>query len=194
MSASLFQRAATTASIAGATLSSATSNLSQAIKVIDVSDRPAVANVIRDGKQVPAVTTSALNLQNWLNIGVIRPIEDRRRIVTQTVPPGTRVARGTTVDIVLADPGIIPINILDRTHQTLVERNFTVQGIVDNFLVNPVIRDAVLDAGTVDQIPGPTQTLIRNAFNAQSAPIVDGDPVRDISAAFRTLKAAAAFG
>jgi hypothetical protein len=197
MSGNLIQRAAATSAntlLGGATLSSATNTLSQAIKVIDISERPAVANVIRDGKQVPAVTTSALNLQNWLNIGVIRPIEDRRRIVSQTVPPGTRVARGTTVDILLADPGIIPINVLDRSHQSLIDRNFTVQNVVDNFLVNPAIRNAVLDAGTADQIPPATQTLIRNAFNAQDMPINDGDPVRDFGAAFRTLKAVAAFG
>ena len=118
-----------TARIAGA----AGLTTSQPIKVIDVSERPAVANVIRDGKQVPAVGVSQIDLQNWLNIGVIGPIEDRRRVVTQSVPPGTRVARNASVDIVLAEPVIIPIGVLQQPHRSLVNANFTVQGVLTEF-------------------------------------------------------------
>src|SRR5581483_11253623 len=108
--------AARAASVAGLTTS-------QPIKVIDVSERPAVANVIRNGKQVPAVEVSQTDLQNWLNVGVIGPIEDLRRVVTQSVPPGTRVARNTSVDIVLAEPAIIPVGVLQQPHRALVDAN-----------------------------------------------------------------------
>lgn len=165
----------------------------QSIKIIDVSEKPAQANVVREGKLVPAVTTNAINLQNWLDLGVIRPAEDQRRVVSQTVPTGTRVARGTTVDILLADPGIIPISVLDRPHRALVDAGLTVQTVVTDFLSDAEIRNAVLDADAPDQIPPATQERIRAAFTARSAPINDGDPARDFGSAFRTLKSAAAF-
>jgi hypothetical protein len=172
----------------------ASTTTTQPIKVIDVSERPAVANVIRDGKQVPAVSVSATDLQNWLNVGVIGPIEDRRRVVTQSVSAGTRVARGTSVDIVLAEPSIIPVGVLQQPHRSLVDANLTVQAVLNNFLADPEIRNAVLDADRPDQIPPATQQRIRTEFSANNAPIDDGDPVRDFTAAFRTLKSAAAFG
>jgi hypothetical protein len=177
-----------------ARLAGATSTTSQPIKVIDVSERPAVANVIREGKQVPAVGVSANDLQNWLNVGIIGPIEDRRRVITQSVPAGTRIARISTVNIVLAEPGIIPVGVLDQPHRALVDANFTVQRVLTNFLADPEIRNAVLDADRPDQIPPATQQRIRAEFNANEVPINDGDPVRDFGAAFRTLKSAAAFG
>ena len=68
------------------------------------------------------------------------------------------------------------------------------QAVLTNFLADPEIRNAVLDADRPDQIPAATQQRIRAEFSAQQAPIDDGDPVRDFSAAFRTLKSAAAFG
>jgi len=175
-------------------ITAAASTTSQPIKVIDVSERPAIANVIREGKQVPSVGVSTVDLQNWLNIGVIGPIGDRRRVITQSVPRGTRVARNTSVDIVLAEPAIIPVGVLEQPHRSLVDANLTVQAVLTNFLADPEIRNAVLDADRPDQIPAATQQRIRAEFSAQQAPIDDGDPVRDFSAAFRTLKSAAAFG
>ena len=52
-----------------ARIAAAASTTSQPIKVIDVSERPAIANVIREGKQVPAVGVSTVDLQNWLKSG-----------------------------------------------------------------------------------------------------------------------------
>ena len=162
--------------------------------MIDVSERPAVANVIRDGKQVPAVGVSTNDLQNWLNVGVIGPIEDRRASSRNRCRPARRVARNTSVDIVLAEPAIIPVGVLQQPHRSLVDANLTVQAVLTNFLADPEIRNAVLDADRPDQIPAATQQRIRDEFGANNAPINDGDPARDFSSAFRTLKSAAAFG
>ena len=96
------------------TFTATTTRLSSgALKVIDVSEKPAQANVVREGKLVPAVTTNATALQNWVNVGVIRPVEDLRRVVSQTIPAGTRVTRGTTVDILMAEPRLIPLDVLE---------------------------------------------------------------------------------
>jgi len=172
---------------------STTRFVSGAIKVIDVSEKPAQANVVREGKLVPAVTTNATALQNWLNLGVIRPVEDLRRVVSQTIPAGTRVARGVAVDLLLAEARLIPLDVLDRPHRGLVDRGFTVQSIADDFLGDAEIRNAILDASTPEALSPASQQRIRNAFTQRDLTVDDGDPARDFNSAFRTLKSAAAF-
>jgi len=176
------------------TASLATTGLAaQAIRVIDVSEKPTQANVIRDGKQVPSVAVDATALKNFLDLGVVRPAESLTRVVAQGIPAGTRVPRGTSVDIVLAEPRIVPLGVLERPHRGLLDRGLTVQGVVDDFLADAEIRNAVLDAPGPEALPPATRERIRSAFAERDAPIDDGDPARDFGAAFRTLKAAAAF-
>ena len=177
------------------TVSRTSATISQAatIKVIDVTEKPATANVVRDGRQVPAVTIDATRLKDWIDVGVIRPIEDTRRVVTQTIAAGTRVARGTAVDLMMAEPGIIPIDVLDRPHLGLRDRGFTMAQVTGDFLADPTTRVAVLNAETVDQLSGADQQRIRTAFLQRDVSVVDDDPGRNLDAAFRTLKSAAAF-
>jgi hypothetical protein len=186
--ASTFSVPATTRSLSSAAIGTA-----QPIKVIDVSERPAVANVIRDGRQVPAVTTNPTQLQSWLDIGIIRPIEDTRRVVTQSIPAGTRVARGASVDLLMAEPRLIPVQVLDRPHIGIVEFNYTVEEVLNTYLTDAEIRTAVLDADSATTLAPAMQTRLRNLFAERNSPIDDGDPQRDLGAAFRTLKSAAAF-
>ena len=182
-----------TANFDRAALGDATLNVAQAIKVVDVSTKPAQANVVREGKLVPSVATDATALKNWLDLGVVRPAEGLARVVTQSIPSGTRVARGTTVDILLSEPRLIPINVLERPHRSLVDRGVTVQNVVDDFLTDAEIRNAVLDNDRPETLPPATQERIRTAFRGRDVLIDDGDPSRDFGAAFRTLKTAAAF-
>lgn len=70
--------------------------------LIDLSPQPAQARVVREGFAVPAVALDT-NRANFF-IDNLRPIDVRQepRVVSQSVPAGTKVLPGTAIDLVLA--------------------------------------------------------------------------------------------
>ena len=168
----------------------ATSNLS-ALKVIDVSDKPLKTNVLRQGKQVPAVVLDQKIIDTFITPDKIVPPTLAPRVVSQSIAPGIKVAKGASVDIVLAPRNTIPIDVIIGLHEGFRGRN--VGGVVDTMLAKPEVVNAVLDFETATEVPAATRTAIEQELASNNIGIVADDPKRNFDAAFRTLKGAAAF-
>src|SRR5262245_9380667 len=79
---------------------------------VDLSTKPAETQVVREGFKVPTVDLVPDALRDYL---AIIP-KGQPRVVTQSVAAGTTVTRGTTIDLVLVEPGTIPGKIFDGHH------------------------------------------------------------------------------
>jgi hypothetical protein len=161
------------------------------LKVIDVSEQPLKSNVVRQGKLVPAVALDQKIVDAFVTPDVIVTPTLAPRVVSQSIPPGVKVARGASIDIVMAPRNTIPIDIIVGVHEGF--RGFNVGGVVDAMLGQPEVANAVLDFEEPEQVPAASRAAIEQALAANDIGIVADDPKRDFNAAFRTLKGAAAF-
>ena len=164
---------------------------SSGLKVIDVSDKPLKSNVVRQGKQVPAVALDQKIVDTFVTPDVIVPPTLAPRVVSQSIAPGIKVARGASVDITLAPRNTIPIDVIVGVHEGFRGRN--VGGVVDSILARPEVVSVVLDFETAEEVPAPQRAVIEAALASNDIVIVPDDPKRNFDSAFRTLKGAAAF-
>jgi hypothetical protein len=161
------------------------------LKVIDVSDKPLKSNVLRQGKQVPAVELNRRIVDAFATADKVVTPTLAPRVVSQSIAPGVKVAKGASVDITLAPRHTIPIDIIVGWHEGFGER--TVGGVIEEILNKPDVVEAVLDFEEPEQVPAASRAAIEQALAANNIGIVADDPKRDFNAAFRTLKGAAAF-
>src|SRR2546423_3174107 len=89
---------------------------------VDLSLEPVKAVVTRGGYALPDLVLNTQEFGSFLgNLTPIRPNQEPR-VVTQTIAPGTKVAPGTTVDLVFAPPTTIPFTIFQNPHQALLDK------------------------------------------------------------------------
>ncbi len=159
---------------------------------INLSPAPAQAKVVREGYQVPAValdvSKSSFFIDNLQQISR----KDEPRVVTQSVPAGTKVMPGTAVDLVLAPTSTVPFDIFHNPHKDLVGKNLNVA--TDGILENASVRQALLKYDNPGDVPAADKTMLISQF-AESANVhVDeGSADTGFDAAFNSLRSALAF-
>lgn len=159
--------------------------------VLEVSAAPAKAKVVREGYQVPPV---GLNKQAAdFFIDNLRPLDPKQtpRVVTQSIPAGTKVTRGTTVDLVLAPPSDIPFDIFDNVHKDLKQRS--VSDLVDTMLQNTTVRQTLLKYDKPEDVPTADKALLQAEFNKVQVTIDEAQPDTGFAAAFNSARGALAF-
>lgn len=159
--------------------------------VVEVAAKPAVAKVVREGFQVPAVTLNQQAADFFIgNLEVLQP-RQTPRVLAQSIKPGTKVTLGTVVDLVLAPSTLIPFNIFDNVHADLAQRN--VSDLLDGMLADPVTRQTVLKYEKADDVPAADRTALTERFTAADVRIDDGSPATSFAAAFNAARGALAF-
>jgi hypothetical protein len=154
---------------------------------VDVGAKRIDSNVVRDGIPVgihaidPEVLGSAI---------IDRPIL-RVRIVSQSIPPGTPVPQGSSVNVVLASPFELPVGVIAGTHlglkQTLMGPAFA-QFVANNPQVQRIVARA--STGTLS---GEDETAVRQIFANQGIDVTN-EPGRDVGAAVESLRVLTTFG
>jgi hypothetical protein len=160
------------------------------IRLIDVSDKPVKAKVVREGYQVPIARIDESKASFFLDNLVAVVPKEQPRVVSQSIPPGTRVTRGTVVDLILAPRITIPFDIFDNVHIGLVGKNIPV---LDAVLDDPQVRQALLAAENPDDIPEDQKADIRTKFARAGVEIIDDDPERSFARAFDAGRSALAY-
>ena len=87
------------------------------------------------------------------------------RVVSQSIAPGIKVAKGASVDITLAPRNTIPIDVIVGVHEGFRGRN--VGGVVDTILTRPEVVSAVLDFETAAEVPAPQRAAIEAGAGLQ---------------------------
>lgn len=155
---------------------------------VELGEAAQKAQIARDGVGVPQVQIDPTTLQGIL---AGRP-QLVTKVVSQSVPPGTPVPKGTAIDVVLAQPGLIPIDVIPDPHVSLKGR--TLGNVFDTFIKDsPDVRNVLARNDSAATLSTADQGVIQNAFQAQDIPI-GTQPGQTIDQAFKSLQAAFAFG
>jgi len=108
---------------------------------VDVGSRKIESQIERDGVPIGVLPINKEILDREI---LIRPVL-KVRVVSQSVPPGTPVPIGTTVDLVMAFPGTLPVGVISGVHEAFkdvqIAEAFT-RLVADNPLVNRIVTNA----------------------------------------------------
>lgn len=154
---------------------------------IDVGAKRIDARVSRDGIPLGVFQTDPAILDPII---VSRPLQ-RLRVVSQSIPAGTPVPVGTSVNLVLASPGDFPVGIVVGTHQVLKTLKMDTghaQFIAGNTRVNRILSLAA--AGPLS--PEDKQAVV-DIFAEHDVAVTE-QPGHDVTAAVETLRVLSAFG
>lgn len=176
--------------MAGITRAGLLGALTQDVRLLDVSDKPAKAKVVREGFQVPPAAIDPAKAGFFLdNLVVVTPT-DQPRVVSQSIPAGTRVTAGTVVDLTLAPRNTVPFSIFENIHVELAESPIV---RLDPALDDPEVRRALLAAEKPDDLTPADRARVRERLSATDIAIDDSDPARSFDKAFNAARSALAF-
>ena len=155
---------------------------------VELGEAAQTAQIARDGIGVAQV---ALNTEVLQDLIAGRP-KLVTKVVSQSVAAGTAVPRGTSVDVVLAQPGVLPIDVIRDPHLSLSGR--TLDNVYATFVRdNPAVKNVLARNVQAATLSTADRGVIEAAFQAQEVEISD-DPGRSIEQAFGSLQAAFTFG
>jgi len=112
-------------------------------------------------------------------------------VVSQSIRAGTRVPRGTAVDIVLANPFLVDVGFVQGAHLDLVETNLGT--LAATYLSDPVVKRAVQQAGAIEDLPPATRSQLESLAVQNGLTLSETTPGRDPQSFFRAVQAAGTF-
>jgi hypothetical protein len=153
---------------------------------VELGEASQQAAISRNGVQIPVVDFNPATLGTALGQTTTIPA----KVVSQSIQPGVSVAKGATVDLVLAEPSSLQVSVLqngfvpfatqslDDVYKNVVRDNTAVQSVLARNQSATVLSAA-------------DQATLTSALGDVS---VTTDPGHDLNAAFQTLQAAFTFG
>lgn len=189
LSAAAATAASTTA--LGATALLRQSPLAAQQVLIDLSPQPAQAKVVREGFAVPTVSLDVAKANFFIDNLQQIDLRQEPRVVSQTVPAGTKVLPGTAVDLVLARTVDIPISIFQTPHRDL--KNLTLNALTEGLLQDSATRQTLLSFSNPGDVTAAAKTQLVAQFAAQGVTIDEASADTGFAAAFNTARSALAF-
>lgn len=154
---------------------------------IDVGSRKISSNVTRDGLPVGVWT---MNPEVLDAIVTARP-SLRVRVVSQSIPPGTPVPQGTSVNLVMAPANGLPVGVVAGTHADMREA-LIADGYRQLVEGKSNVR-AIIARAAGGNLVAEDETTVRGVFAEAGIDVTD-EPGRDVAAAVETLRVLADFG
>src|SRR5262249_25336417 len=112
----------------------------------------------------------------------------RTKVVGQSLVPGTAVARGTAIDVVIANPSTIPLHVIPGVHSAF--QNLTMAQLNDQFAQNKAVRDIVRHTTSAADLTTAQRETLTNALHQAEVPI---DAENTVESAFTGIQAAFQF-
>jgi hypothetical protein len=160
------------------------------VRVVDVSDRPAKVNVVREGFQVPPPAINEQRVAGFLEDLIQLPPQQTPRVVSQSIPAGTKVTAGTVIDLVLAPKQVIPWDIFENVHAGVAGLFLPA---ADAALNNTQARQILLKYEDPADVPAAERTVLTNALQGTPLQVDAQDPARNFDRAFSTGRNALTF-
>ena len=160
----------------------------KSVVYVDIGSKSIEPQIARDGIPIQAFPINPDVFDDFFG-GT--PAVDHK-IVSQSVPAGTSIAQGTTIHIELAEPGGIPVGVIDGIIAALADQPF--REVHSRFLEGNTEMNRVL-ARTAESgvLSGGDQVIVEQAF-AENGITLTEEPGNDVAAALQTLQAVKTFG
>jgi hypothetical protein len=110
------------------------------------------------------------------------------KIVEQSIVAGISVARGTAIDVSLANTSNLPVAVVPGVHEAFAD--LTMAQLNTQWAGNAPVRDIIKRRTSADDLTAAERTTLTNAFQAANVTI-DND--NTVDAAFTGIKAAFTF-
>ena len=152
---------------------------------VELGEASQQAAIARNGVQIPVVALNPATLGTVL--GGTTKIS--AKVVSQSIQPGVSVAKGASVDLVLAEPSSLQVSVLQNPFVPFQAQSF------DDVYKN-IVRDntAVQSVLARNQSAAALSTADQATLTSALGVAVTTDPGHDINSAFQTLQAAFTFG
>lgn len=160
-------------------------------KLINLNPEPVKAKVVREGYTVPVAEVNPARKDFFIDNLQLVDIRTEPRVVSQTVPRGTKVLPGTSIDLVLARTSDIPLDIFELPHRDLRQRN--VASVVEGLLADTGVREALLQFDTPDKLPVAQKAALTASFARNGITVNEDSADTGFEAAFNTARSALAF-
>ena len=161
------------------------------VKLIDISDKPVEATVTRDGRKVPQVEFHEELVLDFVARDVLDEPRQQPRVVYQSVKNGTRVPRGTAVDLVLTDPFLVDAGLVAGSHEGLKERPFA--EVLRIFVPDEQTKREVQGAEKAEDLSPETRSIIEQKATENDIRIDERRDDQSFEALFKTIQASVAF-
>lgn len=162
------------------------------VKLVDISDKPVEANVIRNGVQVPRIDLREDLIADFVADERLDDRVTQPRVVFQSIKVGARVPRGTTVNVTLSSKFLLGVNLVSGAHMGLA--NNTIGEVGELFLQDEAVSKALQGAKTPADLRPEERGAIEEAAAKNGLEIIETQAGQDFEALFVTLQAAQAFG
>jgi len=158
---------------------------------IDLTEKAAKAKVVREGYQVPAAafdkSKAAFQFDEFVEISP----KDLPRIVSQSVPAGTKVTKGTVVDLVLVPRSSVPFDIFEGVHSDLKGKN--VEFLTEKMLADAKARQILLTYENADDVPPTDKTYLQTLFDQQQVTFDESKTDKNFKSGYNSARGALAF-
>jgi hypothetical protein len=148
---------------------------------VDVAQEPTRADISRGGFALGEVALNPDLVASFLDDLVIV----RTKVVSQSILAGTAVARGTAIDVVMANPSNIPVNVIPGVHAAFTE--LTMAQLNDQFAGNTAVRDIVRHTTSAEDLTTAQRQTLTTALQSASIPV---DEENTVDSAFAGIQAA----
>lgn len=160
------------------------------VLLVDVSQKASIANIVREGYQVPTPVVDETKRDFILaNLPQIQP-QQAPRVVGQSIKPGTKVTPGTVVDLILAPKTAIPFDIFTNVHADFKTKTLD---FADPVLNDPNTRQILLTYDTADQVPDAQKAVVTQELANNHITVNEADPERTFAQAYGMLRSGLAY-
>jgi len=155
---------------------------------VELGEASQQANIARNGVQVPVLTLNPAVLQTQLGLTT----KVVAKVVSQSIQAGVSVAKGTTIDLTLAEPTSLKVSVLQNAFVPL--QDSTLDSVFKTVVRdNPQVQSVLARNIASTQLTTSDQATLTSAL-AQAGAEVGTDPGHTLDSAFSTLQAAFTFG
>jgi hypothetical protein len=155
---------------------------------VELGEASQQAAISRNGVQVPVVSLDPAALQAVIG-STTRVVA---KVISQSIQPGVSVAKGTTIDLVLAQSSTLHVSVLENAFQPLATE--TLDTVFKNVVRdNPQVQSVLARNTSAAALSSQDQATLTTALGDAGAP-VGTDAGHTIDSAFQTLQAAFTFG
>ena len=154
---------------------------------VEVGAETVVPTIVRAGEEVKPPPLNAARVQDLVTrLGPFARISVPRA-VSQSIPPGTRVQKGTPIDVTLVPVSDINLGLLDQVHPDLINKSVAdVLPVISDPVVQPLLQKQAADLTEGDK------TTLKNKLQPLGVAL-DTTNATAVGQAFNTLVGAKAF-
>jgi len=159
--------------------------------LVDLSEKTAKAKVVREGYQVPPAALDKSKAQFEFDNYEVTPARALPRVVSQSVPAGTRVGAGTVVDLVLVPKSGVRFDIFEGVHADF--KGKSVEFLTEGMLEDPKARQILLTHENAGDIPAADKIFLQESFAERGITFDETKADKSFKSAYDTARGALAF-